>query len=135
MFLMQRRSSSSDSWCGLKLRTESSQGRSAGAAATPPASPPAFILQAVELQGHEQQMRTDRRDALLHALVEPPDFGIVAFGCEQQLGVREGPTCSILERLVALDQAGEAGAVDLRQATLVLGLECDSVGCAVVRSA
>ena len=87
-----------------------------------------IILQAVELQGHEQQMRTDRRDALLHALVEATDFRIVASRREQQLGVREGATCSILERLVALDQAGEAGAVDLRQATLVLGLQCNGVG-------
>ena len=86
------------------------------------------VVELVELQGHEQQPRADRGDPLLHALVEAADLGIVAMRREQQLREREHAADAILDRLVALDHAGEAVAVELGQAALVLGLQCRGVG-------
>ena len=111
------RSTSSESWCGRKLRTESSQGRkraSRGEAARRAAS--GLVVELVELQRHEQQSRADRGHPFLHALVELADLGVVAMRREQQLREGEHAADAILDRLVALDHAGEAVAVAARAA-------------------
>ena len=83
------------------------------------------VLDAVDLERDEQQPRADLVDALLDALEEAADLGIVGAGGVQQLGIAADPAELLLDPLVALDHLGQRVAIELVEPALELALERD----------
>ncbi|QYU71095.1 molecular chaperone DnaK [Leptolyngbya sp. 15MV] len=65
------------------------------------------ILHAVQLQRQEQQMRGDRRHALLNRLVEAAIGGILRIAREHELRIGHGAPQLLLDRFVGGDRGGE----------------------------
>ena len=92
------------------------------------------VVDPVQLQREEQQVRTDGRDPLAGGLVELGRGGVGAVGAEQQLSVGHDPAQHLLDLLVLGERRRELRAAEVGEPAGIGGAERPSVGVSLLEA-